>query len=115
MPSRRILIIEDDPDGREMIRELLQLSGHEVYAAADGLVGVSMARQVKPEFVFLDLGLPRLDGVEVAQHLRSFCGESVRIIAVTGRAVADPSSNADFDEYLVKPVDPSMLLQRVSS
>ncbi len=81
-PSRRILIIEDNDDAREALHLHLQIAGHEVHVAATGLEGIRMAADLKPEIVLLDIGLPGLDGYEVAEQLR-MANDGVRLIAIT--------------------------------
>src|SRR5262249_51926714 len=83
--SRRILLIQDNDDARESLRVLLELAGHEVYAAGDGPAGVKKALEVKPEVVLIDLGLPGMDGYEVAARLRSASAcPAPMLIALTG-------------------------------
>jgi PAS domain S-box-containing protein len=117
--SRRILVVEDNDDARESLRLLLESSGHTVVAAGDGSAGVALALHHRPEVVLIDLGLPGLDGYEVARTLRaSPLGGSVALIAVTGYGQADDrrrSKDAGFDTHLVKPVSPSVLASVVAS
>ncbi len=70
-PPRRILIVEDNDDGREALRLQLQIAGHEVHGAATGPEGIKMAASLKPDVVLLDIGLPGLDGYQVAEHMRA--------------------------------------------
>jgi CheY-like chemotaxis protein len=111
--ARRILVVDDDVDGAAMMAALLELSGHEVRLAHDGAFAIASARAFRPDFVFLDLGLPALDGFEVARTLRREPGlESMRIIALTGSADAEARERAleaGCDQYLVKPIDPGFL------
>jgi signal transduction histidine kinase len=79
---RRILVVEDNEDSREMLRHLLMLDGHQVYEAADGPAGLEAAVRLRPDIAFVDVGLPGLDGYEVARQVR----------AETGRG--DPSGRA---------------------
>jgi PAS domain S-box-containing protein len=110
---RRILLIEDNADARECLRMLLQASGHEVYEAIDGPAGVAKAFAVKPDVVLIDLGLPGLDGYEVARRIRSaYRSACVNLIAVTGYDQEEYRARAEtagFDSYLVKPVDAGTL------
>src|SRR4051794_28769254 len=78
---RRVLIVEDYPDGREALRLLLTVLGHEVAVAADGIEGVRLAREVCPDAALVDIGLPGLDGYEVARQIRSHLGDAVLLIA----------------------------------
>jgi CheY-like chemotaxis protein len=111
-PSRDVLIIEDNPDGRTTLRLLLELLGHHVEEAKDGVEGVNKALAHRPEIVLLDIGLPRLDGYQVARRLRAALGRDVILIAYT--AYSSPEAirriqEAGFDTHLVKPVELSEL------
>ncbi len=114
MPSRRVAIIEDNADSREALRVLLELHGHEVYEAADGLTGVELVLRLRPDVTLIDVGLPGLDGYEVAQHLRaSTDGHALYLVAVTGYGLpADRARarEAGFDAHLVKPVHPAQMI-----
>jgi signal transduction histidine kinase/ActR/RegA family two-component response regulator len=110
--SRRVLIVEDNVDTREMLRRVLELDGHEVQEAADGAQGVEMALATRPEVVIVDIGLPRLDGYQVARRLRAGLGTAPLLIAVTGYGQTEDrrlSRDAGFDVHLVKPVAPDQL------
>ena len=116
--SRSILLIEDNEDARESLRLLLESLGHLVFEAAEGGSGLALARHHRPEVVLIDLGLPGLDGYEVAQALRaSPGGETTTLIAVTGYGQAEDrrrSKDAGFDAHLVKPVSQSLLVQLIT-
>jgi CheY-like chemotaxis protein len=109
----RVLVVEDNGDGREMLRLLLELLGHEVIVAADGMEGVDKALAWHPHVAVVDIGLPRLNGYEVASRLRRELGCGIFLITQTGygrpedrqRAIA-----AGFDVHLTKPVDPAELI-----
>jgi PAS domain S-box-containing protein len=111
--SRQILIVEDNEDARESLRLLLESLGHRVLEAGDGQHGVALALSHQPEVVLIDLGLPELDGYEVARVLRSSpFGKTAALIAVTGYGQADDrrrSKDAGFDAHLVKPVSLGVL------
>ena len=111
--SRRILIVEDNDDARESLRLLLESLGHHVLEAGDGPRGLALALHHRPEVVLIDLGLPELDGYEVARALReSPIGKTAALIAVTGYGQADDrrrSKDAGFDAHLVKPVSLGVL------
>ena len=108
---KRILIIEDDADGREALRMQLVNAGHDVYAAATGIEGIETAARVKPEIVLLDVGLPGLDGYQVAQRLK--VGSDVpRLIAITGYGRPEDRERAleaGIDQHMTKPVDAAEL------
>ena len=106
---RRVLVVEDNPDGLETLVALLEMLGHEVAGAADGRQAVQRAAEFRPQVVLLDLGLPVMDGFEVARTLRQDSRfEDVFIAALTGwGADGDRRRTADagFDAHLTKPVD----------
>jgi CheY-like chemotaxis protein len=111
-PHSRVLIIEDHPDGREALRRLLRLWGHEVEAAEDGLHGVEKALEWRPDAAVVDIGLPLLDGYEVARRLRRELDDHIYLVALTGYGQPEDRKRAlqaGFDVHLVKPVDPEQL------
>jgi CheY-like chemotaxis protein len=102
---RRLLVVEDNVDARQTLRTLLEALGHEVHEAADGEAGVAAALERRPDLVFVDIGLPRLDGYEVARRLRA-AKSGVRLVALTGYGREDDlqrARDAGFDEHLLKP------------
>jgi DNA-binding response OmpR family regulator len=104
----RILIAEDHADGRAVLCRILELHGHCVEAAADGAEAVLKGLACRPEVAILDIGLPRLDGFQVARKLRAAFGDGIFLIAHTGYGTADDyrqGREAGFDVYLVKPMD----------
>ncbi|MES2888353.1 MAG: ATP-binding protein [Pseudomonadota bacterium] len=106
--ATRVLVVEDNRDGRETLVELLQILGYQVAAAADGLQGVSVANSFQPQIVLLDLGLPGIDGHEVARRLRADPGHArTSIVALTGWGTDRDRARtqaAGFDAHLTKPV-----------
>jgi two-component system, sensor histidine kinase len=112
---RRILIIEDNGDARDMLRAQLERAGHEVHAAADGPAGVEAAAAARPEIVLIDVGLPGFDGFEVARRIRAAAwGTSMRLVALTGYGQADDrrqALEAGCDLHLTKPVMPERLAE----
>jgi PAS domain S-box-containing protein len=107
--SRRILVVEDNHDVAEGIANLLTGAGHEVHVAHDGQAGLELAERGLPEMVLIDIGLPILDGYEVARRLRKLAGlERTLIVALSGYGDAkdrELSRRAGFDHHLVKPAD----------
>ncbi len=106
--GRRVVIIEDSEDTAETLKELLELEGHEVHVEADGLRGVEAALRLRPEVVLCDIGLPGIDGYEVARRLRSASGMRVLLVAVTGYAAPDDvrrAQEAGFQHHIPKPAD----------
>ena len=105
--SRRILLVEDNTDVRDSLRELLEESGHRVATAADGLEGIQLASAFHPDAAFVDIGLPGLDGYGVARHLRQSLGGDVLLVALTGYGLPEDRRRAlegGFDAHLTKPV-----------
>jgi CheY-like chemotaxis protein len=110
---RRILVVEDNADAAATMRDFLELSGHEVELASSGTDGIKAARLFHPEIVLCDLGLPGMDGYQVAAALRRDPDTaSAKLIAVTGYGRDEDrrkSKEAGFDQHLTKPVDPAQL------
>jgi signal transduction histidine kinase len=111
--TRRVLVVEDNLDTSETLRDLLELSGFEVEIAGSGAEGVAAARQFHPDVVLCDLGLPGMNGYEVASTLRRDpATAAARLIALTGYGGEEDrrrSHEAGFDVHLTKPVDPGLL------
>ena len=110
---RRILLVEDNADTREVTRLVLELAGHEVHEAADGPSGLAALLRLRPDIAIVDIGLPGLDGYDVARQVRSHpAAADVLLVALTGygqREDRERALNAGFDMQLVKPVDPLRL------
>jgi CheY-like chemotaxis protein len=113
------LIVDDQPDVGRSLARLLRLHRHEVRVVQDGASAVESVVQDPPEIVFLDIGLPQMDGFQVAQSIRRQPGtDSIVLVAVTGygqEADRRRSIEAGFNTHLVKPVDPNMLLTLINS
>jgi CheY-like chemotaxis protein len=107
--ARRVLIIEDNRDARESLAALLRLAGHDVHTAQSGTEGIELACSAALDFVLVDIGLPDLDGYEVARRLRSHpATRRVRLVALTGYGRQEDRRRAlaaGFDEHLAKPVE----------
>ena len=107
--SRKVLLVDDNADAVAVIAAFLKRSGHEVHEARDGLAAIDLARRVRPDFMFLDLGLPGLDGLGVARQLRTDPQLArMRIVAVTGSGREDDrqgAMDAGCDQYMLKPLD----------
>ena len=109
---RRVLIVEDNEDAREMLRAMLEIQGHEVFEATDGAAGLRMAIEIRPEAAFVDIGLPVIDGYELARQIRRQAHQPGRLIAVTGYGQPEDrrrALEAGFDDHMVKPVDPETI------
>jgi CheY-like chemotaxis protein len=114
----RVLVVENDVDTAESTARLLRLFGCEVHIALDGPQALATAQRWRPEFILLDIGLPEMDGFEVARRLRqeAWCRETP-LIAVTGHGQQEDrqrSRAAGIDHHLLKPVEPGELLALLS-
>jgi CheY-like chemotaxis protein len=107
---RRVLVVEDHPDGRASLRLLLQFWGFEVEVAADGRAGLAKALSWRPDCAVVDIGLPLLSGFEVAEGARAALGRGIRLVALTAYGeTEDQALRAGFDDFLTKPADPDEL------
>jgi two-component system, OmpR family, response regulator MprA len=110
----RVLVVEDDEDIAQALQRLLRLEGYEVRVATDGEAALESAGAFQPDLVILDLGLPRLDGMEVARRLRA--RDDVPILVLTARDALESrveGLDAGADDYLVKPFERQELLARL--
>jgi CheY-like chemotaxis protein len=108
-PSRRIVVVEDHADARAALEMVLHLEGHRVRTVADGREAVDVILAEQPDVAFVDIGLPGIDGHEVARRLRAAPGgRDLVLVALTGYSRPDDARRAreaGFDAHLVKPVD----------
>jgi CheY-like chemotaxis protein len=115
---RRVLLIEDSADAREMLRMMLELAGHIVYDAADGVRGLELLNVVRPDVGIIDIGLPVMDGYEVAKRIRGEPhGRRMLLLALTGYDAPQGTTRSTehgFDYHLVKPVDPERLARLIT-
>jgi signal transduction histidine kinase len=106
---KRVVVVEDSEDVRELLKECIEQLGHEVSVARDGLEGVALIESARPELALIDVGLPGIDGYEVARRVRAECiGGAVRLVALTGYGGADvkqAARDAGFDEHVTKPIE----------
>ncbi|HMJ15864.1 MAG TPA: response regulator, partial [Polyangiaceae bacterium] len=113
-----IVVVEDNPDSREMLCELLHGAGFECTTADNGPSALQIIDEIEPDIAILDVGLPEMDGFEVARRLRANPKHAgLFLIALTGYGRAEDrraSRDAGFDEHLVKPVHAEQLLQLLS-
>jgi CheY-like chemotaxis protein/two-component sensor histidine kinase len=118
LPSRRILVVDDNVDAATSLALLLRSLGHEIQLAHDGLEAIKAAREIKPSIVLLDIGMPKCNGYDAARAIREFdCGHNIVLIALTGWGQEDDiqrSKDAGFDAHLVKPVDLTALMEVLS-
>jgi CheY-like chemotaxis protein len=112
-PLRRILLVDDNQDAAQALRLLLEADGHEVRVAADGASGLALAKTYRPEVVLLDIGLPKMDGYEIARRIRADAAlRDTMLVAVTGYGQMHDRARASasgFHHHLVKPVEYSRL------
>jgi two-component system CheB/CheR fusion protein len=109
---RRVLVVEDNLDSAMSLVMLISDMGHHVEYALNGDAGLAMARKMRPEYVLLDIGLPGIDGYQVARQLRSEFGDAIRLIAVTGYGMEEDRRKAEeagFDVHLLKPASSGFL------
>ena len=110
--ARSILIIEDNDDARGAMAALLELDGYSVAEAREGADGIEIACTKRPDLALVDIGLPGIDGYEVARRLRATLGRSIVLVALTGYGEPEDRQkavDAGFDAHLVKPIDPAQL------
>jgi signal transduction histidine kinase/ActR/RegA family two-component response regulator len=112
---QRILLIEDQEDARETLRLLLETDGHEVATARDGREGITVLAVFHPDVALVDIGLPQLDGYEVAREVRKLpAGQRIKLIALTGYGGLEDRARAEksgFDMHLTKPVSYEQLVR----
>jgi len=115
--TKRILVIEDTEDNRQIIRDLLTSAGYELVEAVDGLEGVATAEREKPDLILMDIQLPGIDGYEATRRIRAIPElAKVPIIAVTSYALSGDEAKtraAGCDGYVAKPFSPRQLLAKV--
>jgi PAS domain S-box-containing protein len=112
-PHRRVLIVDDNVDAAATLATLFTMRGHQVEIAHDGLEAIETVKRFSPELVMMDLGMPRMDGLEATRHLRALPGgDAMQIIALTGWGQESDRARtraAGFDAHLVKPLDQAVL------
>jgi signal transduction histidine kinase len=114
----RVLVIEDNLDQAESMAVVLEFEGHRVHIATDGRTGLAKAHEFEPEVILCDIGLPDVDGYQIARALRADPHCSARLIAVTGYARPEDRRRAEeagFDAHIAKPPSPEALLELVRS
>ena len=108
-PARRLLVVDDNEDARMLLADILTSLGHDVHTAGDGLEALELAKQIAPDVAILDLGLPGIDGYELARRLRADPATAeIRLIALSGSgqsSARETSRAVGFDRHLLKPVD----------
>jgi CheY-like chemotaxis protein len=118
-PKQRILVVDDNLDAAESLALMLRLEGHEVRVAHDGSTALATVEADPPDVVFLDIGMPVMDGYEVARRLRQQPGlDHVLLVALTGWGQEEDrqrSQEAGFDHHLTKPAEPEAVHQLLAS
>ena len=116
-PSLKVAVIDDDDDVREVTSELLSIWGYRVEAASTGRAGVDLVLKMRPDVAIVDIGLPDLDGYQVARELRgALAGDTPRLVAMSGYAQPEDrrkSAAAGFDAHIAKPPDSGLLRQAI--
>jgi len=115
--SKRILVVEDQPDNRRIVRDLLTRSGYEIIEARTGEEGVTLAETQRPDLILMDIQLPLIDGYEAARRIKANPElRHIPIIAVTSYALSGDDVKAfaaGCDDYVAKPFSPRALLAKV--
>ena len=115
--TKRILVVEDTEDNRQIIRDLLASAGYEMIEALDGGQGVAMAAEHKPDLILMDMQLPVLDGYEATRRIKADPALAhIPVIAVTSYALSGDEAKtkaAGCDAYVAKPFSPRQLLAKV--
>lgn len=111
--ARRILIVEDEPDSARTLALIVGVMGHRAEYINDPTIALETARRMRPDLVFLDIGLPKIDGYTLAKLFRQEFGfDAMRLVALTGHGLpADrvQSREAGFDAHVLKPADPEII------
>ena len=114
----KVLIVEDNENNMELISFIIEASGNETIQAVNGLTGVEMALNEKPDYIILDIQLPDIDGLEVLKRIRANeNGTRVPIIAMTSYAMAGDKErmiNAGCNGYIEKPIDPERVIDQIN-
>jgi two-component system, cell cycle response regulator DivK len=116
--SKRILMVEDTEDNRQIVRDLIASVGYELLEACDGAAGVAMASEHKPDLILMDIQLPVLDGYETTRRIKADPAlKHIPIIAVTSYALSGDEAKtreAGCDAYIAKPFSPRQLLATIN-
>jgi two-component system, cell cycle response regulator DivK len=118
MERKTVLYIEDNPHNRRLVRRTLERRGYDIIEAADGESGLAMVQELKPPLILLDIGLPKMDGIEVVGRLKAdaaLC--DIPVIAITASAMHGDRERflaAGCDDYLSKPIQVLELIDKVN-
>jgi two-component system cell cycle response regulator DivK len=117
--TKRILLVEDTEDNRQIVRDLLDSAGFELIEAHDGAAGLAMAEEHKPDLILMDIQLPVLDGYETTRRIKADPAlKHIPIIAVTSYALSGDQAKtraAGCDDYIAKPFSPRQLLAKINA
>ena len=118
LEQKTILYIEDNPHNRRLVRRTLERRGYDIIEAADGESGLQMVREMKPPLILLDIGLPKMDGMEVVGRIKADTNlRNIPVIAITASAMHGDRERflaAGCDDYLSKPIQILELLDKVN-
>lgn len=116
--TKTVLYIEDNPHNRRLVRRTLERRGYDIIEAVDGVSGLEMVRELKPPLVLLDIGLPKMDGMEVVSRIKADSAiNHIPVIALTASAMRGDRERflaAGCDDYLSKPIQVLELLDKVN-
>ena len=119
MTAKKIVLVDDEQDILSMLEYNLEKAGYSVHKANDGISGVELVKQVKPDLVLLDVMMPGMDGIEVCQTIRDVEDINQPVIAMLTSRAEDYSQIAGFDagadDYITKPIRPRLLLSRIEA
>jgi len=117
--SKKILVVEDTEDNRQILRDLLGMAGYEMVEAHDGAQGVAMAAEHRPDLILMDIQMPVLDGYEATRRIKADPAlAAIPIVAVTSYALSGDEAKtraAGCDDYIAKPYSPRQMLAKVRS
>jgi len=115
--SKKILVVEDTEDNRQILRDLLGMAGYEMVEAQDGAQGVAMAAEHRPDLILMDIQMPVMDGYEATRRIKADPAlVSIPVIAVTSYALSGDEAKtraAGCDDYIAKPYSPRQMLAKV--
>lgn len=115
--SKRILVVEDTLDNREIMRDMLDAAGYAMIEAVNGAEGVRLAQAEKPDLILMDMQMPEIDGYEATRRIKAIPElAAIPIIAVTSYALAGDEAKtraAGCNDYVAKPFSPRLLLQKI--
>ena len=115
--SKKILVVEDAEDNRQILRDLFSMAGYDMIEAQDGAEGVAKATEHKPDLILMDIQMPVMDGYEATRRIKADPAlKAIPVIAVTSYALSgdeDKARSAGCDGYIAKPFSPRLMLAKV--